>query len=242
MGPAILARMNSAPESPAFFVWGRDNAACGPVALPTLVAWIKDERVRDNTWVFDERSRRWQLAAQMPELQMFFPPGAGAAGAPTSVTAAFKPGALRRVRILAALPDPQLERFARFMELEDVRQWTPIVKQGDLSDAMYLILEGELRVRLMVGDKETTLATLGPGDFFGDISLFDHGPRSADVIANQDSVLLKISAAAFERLAQEAPEIAAPLLLAVGRTLTARIRVDNKRYRDTIYFSRAAEA
>jgi hypothetical protein len=232
--------MNSAPENPGFFVWGRDNVAYGPVELPTLVAWTKDERVLDSTWVFDERSQRWQLAAQLPELQMFFRPGVAEAGAPASVTAGFKPGALRRVKILAALPDLQLERFARFMELEEVRQWTPVVKQGDLSDAMYLILEGELRVRLMVGDKETILATLGPGDFFGDISLFDHGPRSADVIANHDSVLLKISAAAFGRLAQEAPEIAAPFLLAVGRTLTARIRADNKRYRDTIYFSRAA--
>jgi CRP-like cAMP-binding protein len=44
-----------------------------------------------------------------------------------------------------------------------------------------MILQGELRVRVMIGQKETILTTLGPGDFFGDISLFDHGPRSADV-------------------------------------------------------------
>ena len=79
------------------------------------------------------------------------------------------------------------------------------------------------------------------GEFFGDISLFDQGPRSADVVANTESLVLKISSEAFDELAKEAPEIATPFLLAIGRTLTARIRADNKRYGDSIKFARAAE-
>ena len=70
--------------------------------------------------------------------------------------------------------------------------------------------------------------------------MFDHGPRSADVIANQDSTLLKISSAAFEKLIREAPELAAPFLFAVGKTLAARIRADNKRFGDSLAFARAA--
>jgi CRP-like cAMP-binding protein len=106
---------------------------------------------------------------------------------------------------------------------------------------MYLILEGELRVRIEVAGRETILATLGAGEFFGDIALFDQGPRSADVVANAESLLLKISAKAFSGLAKEAPEIATPFLLAIGKTLTARIRADNKRYGDSVRFARAAE-
>jgi len=63
-------------------------------------------------------------------------------------------------------------------------------------------------------------------------------PRSADVVANADSTLLKISSNAIEQLAKEAPEIATPFLLAVGKTLTARIRADNKRYGDAVRVSR----
>ena len=63
--------------------------------------------------------------------------------------------------------------------------------------------------------------------------------RSADVVANQDSKLLKIGAAAFQKLQTEAPDLAAPFLFAMGRTLTSRIRADNKRYRDAINFARA---
>lgn len=228
-----------------FIVWGIDRQPYGPVDMPTLVAWIKDERVTPETWVFDCRHDRWQRAPEMVELQSLFKPktaDAGAAPSPAKAGAgegAVRTGALRRVKILADLTDTQLERFARFMPAEKVRQWTAVVKQGDQSDAMYLILEGELRVRVMVEQKESILATLGPGEFFGDISLFDRGPRSADVVANKDSLLLKISAEDFDKLAREAPEIATPFLLAVGRTLTARIRADNKRYRDTIYFRSA---
>jgi CRP-like cAMP-binding protein len=43
---------------------------------------------------------------------------------------------------------------------------------------------------------------MGPGDFFREIALLDHAPRSADVLANQESVLLKISSEAFGRLRQ----------------------------------------
>ena len=79
-----------------------------------------------------------------------------------------------------------------------------------------------------------------PSEFFGDISLFDHGPRSADVVANLNSTLLKISVEKFKNLTKEAPELATPFLTAVCKTLVARIRADNKRLRDSISFSRAA--
>jgi len=52
------------------------------------------------------------------------------------------------------------------MEMEKVPQWYELVKQGDVGNGMYFILQGELRARVMVDGKETILATFGPGDFF----------------------------------------------------------------------------
>ena len=145
------------------------------------------------------------------------------------------------MRILAGLSDAQLERFVRYTELHPVRQWTEIVKQGSPEDGMFLVLEGEVRVRMMIAGKETVLATLGAGEFFGEVALLDHGPRSADVVANQDSLLLKVPAGAFQRLVSEAPDQAAPFLFAVCRTLISRIRADNRRYRDSIALVRTME-
>src|SRR5205085_3385202 len=140
-------------------------------------------------------------------------------------------------KILGCFSDEQLERFSQFIELEKVAPGTVIVKQGDQDEAMYLALEGELSVKMNVIGEGTTLMTLGAGDFFGDISLFDHGPRSADVVANADSLLLKISSEAFDAMAKAAPELATPFLRAVSQTLSARIRADNKRLGDSVKFA-----
>ena len=211
-----------------FFIWGIDDSPYGPVELPVLIDWISDERVLADTWIFARRDGSWQRATEIPGLQAYFsqtivPDSAASSGADIA------PGSLRRIKILSQLNDAQLDRLAEFMELHQVPQWMAVVKQGDAGNGMFLILQGELRARVMVGEKETILATFGPGDFFGDMSLFDHGPRSADVIANADSIVLKISDVAFDRLTREAPALATPFLQATARTLAARIRADNKR-------------
>lgn len=230
--------MNAEAAANLFYIWGLDNAAYGPVELPTLVEWIKDERVLAETWVYTERDTTWQRARDVSELRMFFK--APAESSAPAARPGLKPGALRRVKILADLTDEQLNRFARFMEITQAPQWSTLVAQGERGDAMYLILEGELRARLVAGGRESILATLGPGDFFGEISLFDHGPRSADIIANQDSFLLKISTAACETLAREAPDIATVFLLGIVKTLAARIRADNRRLVQSATFAHAA--
>jgi CRP-like cAMP-binding protein len=211
-----------------FFIWGIDDSPYGPVELPVLIDWISDERVLADTWIFARRDGSWRRAAEIPGLQAYFsqaiiPNSAAASGA------GIAPGSLRRIKILSQLNDAQLDHLAEFMELHQVPQWMAVVKQGDAGNGMFLILQGELRARVMVGEKETILATFGPGDFFGDMSLFDHGPRSADVIANADSTVLRISDVAFDRLTREAPALATPFLQATARTLAARIRADNKR-------------
>jgi CRP/FNR family cyclic AMP-dependent transcriptional regulator len=225
-----------------YSIWAADNVVYGPVELPTLISWVKDERVTGETWVFDGQHERWRKASNLAELSLFFrkkPSGAIEAGN-ASDRANITPGMLRRVKALADLADEQLERFIEFMEPQSVRQWTQIVKQGDIDDAMYLVLDGELRVRLMIGGKETILATLAAGECFGEIALFDQGPRSADVLANKDSIVLKVSSEAFDKLRREAPELCSPILFAISKTLAARIRADNKRIKDSVTFARAA--
>ena len=230
--------MDASQTCPLYKIWGVDGIIYGPVELPTLVNWVKDERVTASTWIYCDHNDSWQKAKQLQELQMFFRTKSPTSMPSSDTSANLKPGALRRVKILADMKDAQLERFAQFMEVLRVRQWTEVVKQGEAGDAMYLVLEGELRVRLMINGKETILAALGAGEFFGEMALFDHGFRSADVVANQDSVLLKISASSFEKVFNLAPELAAPFLFSISKTLAARIRADNKRFKDSVNFAR----
>lgn len=89
----------------------------------------------------------------------------------------------------------------------------------------------------MVDGKESILNTLFSGDFFGEISLLDQGPRSADVVANEQSLLLKITAQAFERMKKEAPDVALPFLFNVSRSVVTRMRTLTKRYKDSLQLS-----
>jgi CRP-like cAMP-binding protein len=207
----------------SYFIWGIDDSPYGPVELPLLLEWINDGRVLTDTWVFERTSSNWGKASQFPELQQHFNQARQAAPSPLT------PGLLRRIKILSNLKDAQLAHLSDFMETQEAPQHAVVFHQGDVGDAMFLVLAGELRARTMVGDTESLFATFSAGDFFGDMALFDNGPRSADVVANVDSSLLKISAINFYRLVREAPALATPFLQATARTLSSRIRADNRR-------------
>ena len=229
---------------PAYRIWGVDGLIYGPVDLPTLISWVEEERILASTWVYADHANSWNKAEDLQELEYCFASGATRHTAleDTGVVASsgLKPGTLRRIKIFAGLSDQQLARFVGYVELKQFRQFAEVVRQGDPGDAMYMILDGEVRVRLMIGGKESILAILAHGEFFGEMTLFDNGPRSADVVANLESQVLRLSSSAFQKLSQEAPELATPFLLAVGKTLTSRIRADNKRFRESVALARSA--
>ncbi|MDB6059352.1 MAG: transcriptional regulator, Crp/Fnr family [Verrucomicrobiales bacterium] len=228
-------------DSTQYKIWGVDQAVYGPVELATLISWVHDDRVTGDTWLFDLSKESWHKASALPELKAVLKPVSTELDTTlrtSGVSGQVKPGMLRRVKVLAELQDEQLERFASFMVLEPIRQWTELVRHGMAGDTMYLILEGEFRVRLMIGGKETILAQLLAGDCFGEIALFDDGPRSADVVANKDCTVLKISKQSLTRLINDAPDVAAPFLLSMGKTLASRIRADNKKIKDAVALAR----
>lgn len=227
---------------PAYRIWGVDGVIYGPVDLPTLISWVEEERILGSTWIYCDHKDGWHRAEELDELTPYRSQEAkhsALADTAMIIESGIRPGSLRRVKIFAGLSDEQLARFVDYIELKKIRQFTDIVRQGDPGDAMYMILDGEVRVRLMIGGKESILTVLGSGEFFGEMTLFDNGPRSADVVANLDSQLLKLSASAFHKLSSQSPDLATPFLLAVGKTLTSRIRADNKRFRESVALARS---
>jgi hypothetical protein len=234
--------MNATISTANYIVWDTDKTAHGPVELATLISWVRGGRVVAGTWVFASKGGIWERAANLPELQWLFQvhrPNLGAHADPLHAVPGIDASALRRNRLLSHFTDEQLERFTQFVVAERLPQAAVVVKQGDRSNAMYLILEGELSVHLNLGDQETELAILGAGDFFGDFALFDNGRRSADVVANRSCLLLKLSADAFQQLSREAPDLAMPFLRAIGKTLTARIRAGNKHHGEAVMMAQA---
>ncbi len=230
-------RMNTQILEPLYRIWGADNVVHGPVSLPTLTDWVKAKRVTRRAWVFAEARQQWLRAEDLPQLNLYF--GSHQRARPEIVMRAREmgvtPEVLRRIKILAQLDANQLERFIEFIELLAVEPAAVIVREGSPGDAMFLVLEGEVRARIIVDKKESLLTTLSVGDFFGEISLLDQGPRSADVVANEESLLLKISVPAFEKMKKEAPDVALPFMFNISRSVVTRMRRLTKRYVDSLH-------
>jgi CRP-like cAMP-binding protein len=220
--------------------WGADNIAYGPVELPGLVAWIKQGKVTASSWVFKEKDATWSRASDLSELKVLFksklPPNVAASAESLGI----QPGSLRRIKMLADVEERLLASLLPYLEVVKVTAFGSVVNKGDHGDALFMVLEGEVRARVMLDGKETTLATMGVGECFGELAIVDQGPRSADVVANQPSVLIKVSDGALRKMFAEAPALAAPFMLALTRVIAQRVRVLTKRYEDSIQFSRAA--
>lgn len=98
-----------------------------------------------------------------------------------------------------------------------------VFKEGEEGDFMFIILEGEVSIVLHRGEKDITLATLGDGNFFGEMGLFSGGKRSADVKALTDLKLLKVREEDIRRLKEGNPELLAEFLYGVCAELCDRL-------------------
>lgn len=212
-------------------VWAVDNVVYGPVNFSTLESWVQDERVAEDTWIYQISKNIWFKAGDFHQFGLYFaaPEDESQPSNPTAQPPTVSMGTLKRIKLFGLLDDSQLHDLGNYLEYKRWPAYSLVIKQATPSDRMYFIIEGEARVRINVGGKESVLATLAKGDFFGEHCLFDQAPRSADVVTNIESELYSLSVAAFQRLMIEHPPLATRLLLALGKTLVVRIRADNKK-------------
>ncbi len=126
-------------------------------------------------------------------------------------------GWLRRVPLFSDLSARQLAWVASRSEEIHAGVGRRLATQDQPGRQLFVIVEGGATV---IRDGRT-IATLGPGDHFGEMSLLDGEPRSATVAVTEPSVLLVITATAFRSLVEEHPAIALGLLRALSRRLRA---------------------
>jgi CRP-like cAMP-binding protein len=219
----------------AFRVFGLDRQLYGPVTAGTLLEWAQDGRVQRDTWIHSEGSDGWQRAGEISHLKAFFTPSlsdrptVSQATTPAESRAGAPVKALTRLRVFADMSPAALEPFARHLVEESFRPFTFIVQQGSHGDAMYFVMQGKVGVSTKGQVSESFLVALNIGDTFGEMSLFDPGPRSADVRAENDVVVLKLTSSALQSICAEAPTAANQFLWNVARLLSARVRSMDRR-------------
>lgn len=137
---------------------------------------------------------------------------------------------LKGIYLFESLNEEELARIATICKRETFPRGKLIFSEGTPGDKLYLIVKGSVRVsKKFLTDQEQILATLQPGDFFGEMALIDDQMRSADVWVEEPSELYSISKNDFATLIFREKEIATSLLWNIIRTLSQRLReTDNK--------------
>jgi small-conductance mechanosensitive channel len=132
---------------------------------------------------------------------------------------------IQRASIFAALTADELRLLSSMSKNRLVNAGTPLLRQGDPGDSLYILRDGLLEVRIAKGDHpETAVGRIHPGSFFGEMSLLLGEPRSASIVPVVDSMVSEISREAMTRLMRDRPELATYL----GELLTEHQASDTK--------------
>ena len=124
---------------------------------------------------------------------------------------------LRKITILGGLSQAQLKQLANWAEVVSFDKGETVVRQGEKGDGVYLILDGSAEVRR--GKRE--IARLGEGQIFGEMSLFDELPRSADVVTLTPAKLAVLQKWQFWGFAAGQPGVVLSILAEMSRRLRA---------------------
>jgi CRP/FNR family transcriptional regulator, cyclic AMP receptor protein len=125
---------------------------------------------------------------------------------------------IRSVPLFAHCTKKELTAIASVADIVDVPAGQELVQEGDpLAREFMVIVDGAADVRR----RGRRIATLGSGDFFGEMALLAHGPRSATVTSTQPSELLVVTPAAFHALLERLPSLQSRVLMALAQRLHA---------------------
>ena len=133
---------------------------------------------------------------------------------------------LATVPLFNGLDRNELERFAEVTREKSYPKGSVILFEDDPGDSLFVVRDGRVKVVLIGEDgREVILGVLGVGEYFGELSLIDDRPRSAHVIAMEDSNLLVLRREDFRKRVESSPSVAWSLLTELSRRLR---RADDK--------------
>jgi CRP/FNR family cyclic AMP-dependent transcriptional regulator len=133
---------------------------------------------------------------------------------------------LRDVGLFGGLSDEVLEQLATGLELVQLPPGEIVFKEGDSGREMFVLIDGEIEVlKHSKSARETRVALLGPGDWFGEMSILDVMPRSATVRTLSPSRVLRITAHDLDALYRRDLRSYSLLVLNIAREMSRRLRV-----------------
>jgi CRP/FNR family cyclic AMP-dependent transcriptional regulator len=139
---------------------------------------------------------------------------------------------LRKAGLFQGVAPEDVEALGNQFEVFEAPRGTTLFQEGEPGDSLYIVLEGKVKLGRRSSDgRENLVAVMGPADQFGELSLFDPGPRTATAVVVTDARLARLPKQALQTWVQERPQIAIQLLHVIAR----RLRRTNTMLADLIF-------
>jgi uncharacterized membrane protein len=126
---------------------------------------------------------------------------------------------LRAIPLFESLDPDDLQRLAARLEEQTLEKNSVVFRMGDEGATLFIIQRGAVEISSGEGKHAVTLATLGPGQFFGELSLLDGAPRSATATATKATLLLALDRDDFVEFIKKDPDAALRILAEVGERM-----------------------
>jgi len=139
---------------------------------------------------------------------------------------------LHRTPLFSALDDEAADALRKTMVPQSLKKGQVLFEEGQSGDRLYVVTGGKIKLSHASGDgRESVLMVLGPGDMFGELSLFDPGPRTSTAIAVTDASVLGLGNNDLRPWLAGRPEVAQALLQALAH----RLRRTNETMSDLVF-------
>jgi len=200
---------------------GAELTRSGDVQAEALLAMLKKIEAETFAPIRDAARVAGQkiLAALTPSQPQIFHP----------LSLAEKMIVLKEAPFFRNIPTRNLAAIAQASQEKQYRAGERVFKTGEPGGALYIIVDGQVKIEQEKREGATLLATLENDASFGEMSLFDDSPRSASAIAARDSVILEVTRAPIIALTMQNPDMALELIA----VLSQRIRETSERLADT---------
>jgi CRP/FNR family cyclic AMP-dependent transcriptional regulator len=140
--------------------------------------------------------------------------------------------ALRKAGLFQGVDINDVEAISSEFEIMEVSRGQILFHEGEPGDSLYIVLSGKVKLGRRASDgRENLVAVMGPADQFGELSLFDPGPRTATAVVVTDGRVARLPKAALQKWVEERPQIAMQLLRVIAR----RLRRTNTTLADLIF-------
>lgn len=129
--------------------------------------------------------------------------------------------------LAAQLSGDELDAMFHAFDVLEIGAEEALIAEGTVTDALYLVWDGELDVSMTTPYGEQDIAHVGPGAFLGEVSLMDPGPATATVTTKEGCTVLVLNYSQLEKLWQGHPRLAAVFLRRLAQVVADRIRASN---------------